>query len=284
MNRRKIYSRITDTILQKLREGTVPWKKSWKIGLPANFISKRTYNGINFLSLINNEYPSPYYLTFLQCSQKGGKINKGEKGYPIIFWTIKEINVSLGEEAEYKRVSIARLSYVFNLTQTDLHRDFSEVLKKPSCDAIIKNMKGEKPVIKHNHRRSYYSIKEDLISLPSIIEFNSPDEYYSTLFHELIHWTGSERRLNRFSTGRKIEAYSHEELIAEIGSAYLCGLTGIASKVIDNQAAYVDSWYSKINSNPDMLIDAAVQAQKSVEYIVNEQKLLCVKSVKNATV
>jgi antirestriction protein ArdC len=270
MNRQTIYSRITDTILSKLKKGTIPWKRSWKIGLPANYISKRIYSGINFLSLLVNDFASPYYLTYLQCSKKQGKILKGAKGIPIIFWKITDIaNKDIDDMSnEVKQVPIARLSYVFNLTQTDLYKDNADQLKIYSCESIIEGLGDNRPVVKHNPVRSYYSSKKDYISIPHIDDFDNPDEYYSTLFHELIHWTGNINRLNRLSIISDVEKYSLEELTAEIGSAYLCGLTGIESNVIDNQSSYIEGWYRNLQSNPDVLIKASLQAQRAVDYIL----------------
>jgi len=271
MNRQAIYSRITDTILSKLKEGTIPWKRSWKIGLPANYVSKRIYSGINFLSLLTNDFASPYYLTFLQCSQKEGKILKGAKGIPIIFWKIMDRGTEEKDLSdEMRQVPLARLSHVFNLTQTDLYKDNADHLRIYSCESIIEGMGDRRPVIKHNPVRSYYSSKKDYISIPKIDDFHNPDEYYSTLFHELIHWTGNINRLNRLSIISDVDRYSLEELTAEIGSAYLCGLTGIESNVIDNQSSYVEGWYRNLQSNPDVLIKASLQAQRAVDYIIQE--------------
>ena len=269
MNRNKIYSRITDTILQKLKEGTAVWKKTWSVGLPTNLISKKEYQGINFLSLLTKDFPSKFFLTFKQCEDRGGRINKGAKGFPIIFWKLKEIEVETGKKREIKEVPIARLSYVFNLSQTSLYEDKSEELKLPSCESIIESMK-DKPVIKHNSSRCYYSIKGGYISLPKISDFDSPDTFYETLFHELIHATGHKSRLNRFESDQALEEYSKEELIAELGASYLCSLTGISNNVIENQAAYIDGWYKKLSSQPEILIEAAKEAQKAVDYLLGE--------------
>lgn len=269
MKRNKIYSRITDTIIAKLKEGTAVWRKSWTVGLPMNFITRKEYRGVNFLSLLTEEFPSPYYLTFLQCRKRGGVIKKGAKGFPIIFWKIKEIEVNSGDKADIKEYPIARLSYVFNISETNLYADNLYEYKNVSCEDIINNLSIKENVnIRHNPRRCFYLISKDYISIPKIEDFSSPSEYYSSLFHELVHWTGHQDRLHRDLSNMDMNSYSYEELIAEIGSSFICGLCGIDNSVIDNQAAYINGWFRHIQDNPDLLTTAAVEASKAVEFLL----------------
>jgi len=261
MHIQDIIKKITDKILTHLNNGSLPWRKSWKSGIPINFITHRPYNGINFLSLLTNDYPSPYYLTFLQCQQRGGRINTGEKGHLIVYWSIKEI---LDEEENLRQVPIIRYSYVFNLSQTTLYEDKTTSLKINTCEEIIRKAS---PVIKHNISQCYYNPKEDIISLPTIENFESKEEYYASLFHELIHWTGHQSRLNRKKTD-----YAYEELIAEIGAAYLCGITQISNQTLANQSAYIEGWIKRIKNEPKVLLKAAAEAHKAVNYILNKQE------------
>lgn len=265
MNRVDFLSSITNTIITKLEEGVLPWRKSWKTGIPSNFISRHPYNGINFLTLMMNELPSPYYLTFLQCKEKGGLVNKGEKGFPVIYWSIKDYSSVDQEsnEVKIKTYPLIRFSYVFNLIQTSLFTE-AEAPKIEECESIIEKLK-EKPVIKQNPSRCYYSPQEDYISLPRINDFDSKEEYYSSLFHELIHWTGHPSRLNRTSGRFGTKEYAYEELIAEIGSAYLCSLCGISNKIIDNQTSYIQGWISLIKSEPRIIMEASKKAGRAVE-------------------
>ena len=237
MNKQDVYSKITSSILAKLQEGVIPWRKSWRTGIPANFISKRYYNGINFIYLSLQDYPSPYYLTYLQAKQLGGLVNKGEEGSPVVFWKIYETpDNDDSSDTDINRIPILRYSYVFNLQQTSLY----SVDERPSiisAETILQSLK-QKPVILHNFRQCYYSMERDLISIPVIADFDSPAEYYSSLFHEIIHWTGHPNRLNRKMIGTGVE-HVYEELIAEIGSAYLCGVSGIMPATLENQVAYI---------------------------------------------
>jgi len=160
MNKNEFLNGITMSIIDRLSNGTLPWRRSWKTGVPANFISKRAYSGINFISLIMKDYPSPYYLTFLQCKEKNGIINKGSSGCLVIYWEVKEFP-STSDEEKLKRIPIVRMSYVLNLSQTSLHEERSTPVIL-SCEELIEKM-PLKPVIKHNIRGCYYSPVEDYI-------------------------------------------------------------------------------------------------------------------------
>jgi len=269
-NRFNVYDLVNNTIIQKLEEGIIPWYQTWTKGVPLNFVSKRMYNGTNFLLLSNQNFPTPYYLTFFQCKNKGGSIIKGSKSLPVVFWKI----IDYPEQDDPNNVysfPLLRYTRVFNLSQTTLYKpDESEKNSLLiNAENIITNM-NEKPVIKNNFTSCYYSLKNDFISVPLPKYFNSIDEYYSSLFHELIHWTGSPKRLRRFDKYNKDKhSYSFEELVAEIGSAYLCALTGIKNdKLITNQAAYIQGWLKKLKNDNKFIIKAASKAQRAVDFIL----------------
>ncbi|MHB1686981.1 MAG: ArdC family protein [Ignavibacteriaceae bacterium] len=249
-----------------MEEGVLPWRKSWKSGLPMNFITKNAYQGINFLMLIINNYPSPYYLTYLQCNQKQGLINKGEHGSQVIYYSVKPYPDRKNPD-ELKNIPILRYSTVFNLSQTNLYKLDTDKTTILSCEEVIAKMACP-PVIRNNIGRCYYVPGEDFISLPAINDFDSSTEYYSGLFHELIHWTGNSKRLNRLPDRKDADSKIAEELIAEIGSSYLCGLCGIESSVLDNQASYIASWLKGLNDDPMLIVNASVAAQKAVNFIL----------------
>jgi antirestriction protein ArdC len=264
MNRNDIYQSITDKIKVKLEVGVLPWRKSWQSGIPCNLISKRHYNGINFLSLIAEDHPSPYYLTFLQCKERGGKVLEGAKGALIIFWKM-HVFENAADPNTTAKVPILRYSYVFNLSQTTLYSDTTDEVKLLSYEEAIKNI-SPAPVIRHNIHKCYYSMAGDYISIPVITDFDNPGEYYSSLFHELVHWTGAANRLNRDLTKT---SHAEEELIAEIGSAYLCGMCGISPQVIDGNTSYINGWLSKAKGEPNLFIRASIQAQKAVDFLLS---------------
>ena len=267
MNRNELFERITQQIKAKLEEGVLPWRKSWEMGVPCNFITKNPYRGINFIMLLLNNYPSPYYISFLQCKQKQGMINKGAHGSQIIYYEVKKYPDRKDPE-KLKNIPILRYSTVFNLSQTSLYKsDIEEKTKILSCEEVISNM-NPKPVIKNNIGHCYYAPADDYISIPAIQDFDSSGEYYSSLFHELVHWTGSEKRLNRLPSVKDANTKSYEELVAELGSSFLCGVCGIESSVIDNQSSYIGSWLKGLDGNPMMFVNASVAATKAVSFIL----------------
>lgn len=270
LSRNEIYSEITRKLKEELAQGKLPWRRSWKIGIPSNIKSKRNYNGINFLNLSLNEYPSPYYLTYLQCKELGGYVNRGEKGSWIIYWDIKELPETQ-KQSELRSVPFIRRSIVFNLAQTSLFEGDQGVIPQiVDCKHILESMIN-KPDIKHNTMRAFYSPSEDYISLPPLNSFDSEEEYWSTLWHELVHSTAHKSRLNR-EINMDEDSYSYEELVAEIGSAYLCGLTGIAPQTIKNQAAYIRGWMKLSESDQFLFMKAALDAQKATNHILSKEK------------
>ena len=271
MFKSEIFNKITDTIIQKLKEGIIPWRKSWKTGIPINYISKLPYNGVNFLSLCSMDFSSPYYLTFLQCKHKNGYVNKGEHGQLVVFWKAED-TTDEGSNKDTVGNSITKMifrsSYVYNISQTSLYAEADDSVKLIPAEIILEALK-EKPIIKHNFRRCYYNPLQDHISIPSNGDFDKPEEYYSSLFHELMHWTGHASRLGRDLSAND-DAYALEELIAELGSSYLCGLAGISPMVLDNQTAYINGWLNRITDNKQILVRASIEARKALDYLISE--------------
>ena len=176
-----------------MKTGQVPWRKPWKFQPPRNLISKRRYHGINFLLLTDNEYESPYYVTFHQAKQLGGSIKKGEHGTPIVFWKLIETLEKSEENEEEKPKAIPYLQYstVFNLSQTegiDTPKDASQPLNPIAvCENIIEGF-TDKPETVHTHLpKAYYQPVMDIIHIPAQSSFVSIEGYYATLFHEYVH-------------------------------------------------------------------------------------------------
>ena len=273
MNRTGIFNKITESIIAKLNDDIIPWRKSWKRGLPTNYVSNRPYNGINFLSLCSMDFASPFFLTYLQCKAKNGYVNKGEHGSLVVFWKIEQTADISGREliSNRKVKPLFQYSYVYNISQTSLYAGVDESVKIISAERIISDLKV-KPIIKNNIRGCFYNTSQDFISIPVINDFDSPEEYYSSLFHELIHWTAHKSRLGR-DLSAEDENYSIEELTAELGSSYLCGLTGISSKVIENQTAYISGWLKTLSGDRQMILKASLAARKALEYLLHQADL-----------
>jgi antirestriction protein ArdC len=268
------YDRITDRITALLEQGTVPWHKPWtaRTGLPRNAVSKKPYRGINVFLLIAMMYESPLWLTFRQVSQLGGSVRKGEKACPVVFW--KQTTVEDKESGEQKKKYLLRFYHVFNVSQCDGLKIGTEPVQavengivKP--EEIVAGM-PQPPVLKHGMTHSYYSPRKDCVCLPVRERFDRSEDYYSTVFHELVHSTGHEKRLKRFTESAEFGSnpYCKEELIAEMGAAFLCGQAEIAERTIDNSAAYLKGWLEQLRNDKTLIVQAAAQAQKAADFIL----------------
>ncbi len=266
----KVYKIITDKIIDKLETGTVPWLKPWNTehGEIQNFISKKAYTGINPFILNMHDYVNPNWLTYKQAKDLGGNVKKGEKGEIIIFFTKLEKEDSNGDK---KSFGMLRYYNVFNLEQTegiDYNMDTTGLEHNPisECENIIKNYPSAPSISSSN--KACYIPSVDTVNVPDLSKFNKAEEYYSTVFHELIHSTGAKKRLNRdFGVKFGDHKYSKEELTAEFGAAMLCGVTGIENKTLDNSASYIKSWIKALKNDEKLLISAASKAQKAANHI-----------------
>lgn len=279
----RIYEMITERVITLLEQGTIPWRKPWTGGgasdMPINLKSKREYRGINVFLLACMGYGSRYWLSYKQAKEKGGQVRKGEKGTPVIFWKRYETkDRKTGEDIE---VPVLRYYTVFNLDQIDdIDAPDAPIEVNPNfkpieeAERIITNM-PERPTIEHMQPRAFYRPSTDTVNLPKAELFAQPEEYYSTAFHELTHSTGHESRLNRRPSteirhfGDK--EYSQEELVAEMGSAFLCAQARIEQVTLENSVAYIDGWLSVIKGSPKLVVQAAAQAQRAADFILGRK-------------
>lgn len=277
------YQVITDRIIELLDKGEIPWSKPWNMGndMPRNLISKKAYRGINPFLLSAMRYTSPFWLSFKQAKQLGGGINKGEKGCPVVFWKWiekKDPHRLPGEVVE--KIPFLRYYTVFNVDQCNnldeskipqLEEETREFSVIEEAELILANM-PKVPLIEHVESRAYYMPMSDKVNMPRKELFKSDEEYYSTLFHELTHSTGHSSRLNRSGITELdsfgSHSYSKEELCAELGAAYLCGSAGIGERIIENSAAYIQGWISRLRNDKKFIVTAAAQAQKASDYIL----------------
>jgi antirestriction protein ArdC len=274
------YQIITDRILALLEQGTVPWHKPWDsaMGLPRNLFSQRAYRGINVWLLTAMGYASPFWATFHQVKAAGGTVRKGERGVPVVFWKVydhEDIDTGTPEKRfvlrQYTVLNAAQLDGVAVPEITILAHRFTPIER---CAQLLDAM-PHRPAIIHGHQRAFYTPATDTLHLPSPGCFQSPEVYYATVWHEVTHATGHPSRLNR-STLTDLclfgdPTYAKEELVAEMGAAYLCGVCGIANTTIENSAAYLQSWMAVLRHDPTMLVYAAAQAQKAADYIQHLQ-------------
>jgi antirestriction protein ArdC len=272
------YERITTRILALLEQGTVPWHRPWDstMGMPRNLFSQRAYKGINVWLLTAMGSTSPFWATFQQVTAAGGRVRKGEHGVPVVFWNIYAHEDPETGEAEKRFV--LRQYTVFNATQVDgvaipaitaLAHRFTPIER---CAHLVNTM-PQRPTILHGHQRACYTPTTDTLQLPHPACFHSPEAYYTTVFHELVHAVGHRTRLNRPTLMDPCRfgdpTYAKEELVAEMGAAYLGGVCGIANATLEHSAAYLQSWMAVLRHDATLLVHAAAQAQKAAEYIQN---------------
>lgn len=287
MTKKTVFDIVTERVIEVMEKGTIPWRKPWKGDGPQHKpqnIMGREYNGINFFLLSCLGFETPVFLTYKQIQERGGKINPGEekKYFPVFFWKFNKYeNTNAKGETEYRTVPICRYFLVYNISQTDLA--IPEKFNTPvntvagygtieAAERIVNGYQnGPKVVIREGGNSAFYSPASDTVNVPHKDQFESLGEYYSTLFHELTHSTGHSTRLNRkelmdvnfFGS----HDYSVEELVAEMGAAFLCNHVGI-DNTVENSAAYIQAWMKNIKADPRMLMTAAGRAQKAFEYIV----------------
>ena len=274
-----------------MRQGTVPWHKPWRsIGAPRNLISKKCYRGVNIWLLTTQGYTSPYWATIRQINDLGGQVRQGEKSTPVVFWKIYvgDVEVKDGEpepqpqeaEGQSRRRFVLRYYSVFNAEQCGLPAAITDKLALPeqrqldpieACEAILAGMPNP-PEIVHSGDQAFYSPIMDRITMPPRQLFENTEEYWSTLWHEQGHAVGHPRRLNRESIKEAAPfgsaTYSVEEIVAEMTAAYLCGITGIENRTIDNSAAYIGGWIKLLRDQRKLIIHAAAQAQRACDYIL----------------
>ena len=284
-----VYERITNLIIEKLEKGIVPWHQPWTSAWPPrNLISKKPYRGINLLLLSDLKYELPYFLTFKQVKRLKGSVKKDEKAHMVVFykWLEKKDengNIVMDGEGKTETVPMLRFYYVFNVGQCEniaskhipwqINGQFNPI---EEAEQIAFGM-PDCPEIIYNCNRACYIPSQDKINMPSPNSFQSDEELYSTLFHEMCHSTGHESRLGRKGVTKAAafgsKVYSQEELIAEMGAAFLCGEAGIANRTINNSVAYIQGWLSKLKNDKRLLVFAAGAAQKACDFILNRRKL-----------
>ena len=278
-----IYEMVTNLIIERLEKGVIPWQMPWKAetGLPQNMVYRKVYRGFNFWLLLTvaDKFGSPFFLTFNQVKELGGHVLKGEKGFPVVFWKILEKEE---KDGSIDQVPFLRYYTVFNLKQTggiDESKIPSSEAYDHDFDPIAQAERliecwSDCPEIRLNQSHAFYSPSEDYIGMPNPRTFFQDEQFYAVLFHEATHGVGHVSRTGRHEKllNHKSGSRDMEELVAEMGAAYLCYITGIQNNAtIDNSAAYIKSWIGKFKEDKKMLLTASSMAQKAVDYILDHQ-------------
>jgi len=285
----EVTNRIVDA-LETAGEFQLPWIKSkgGSFARPVNIASKKPYNGVNIVSLWvsaqANAYPSNLWGTYRQWQEQGCQVRKGEKSSLIVFYkTIDFVhqNEQTGETEQAERM-FARASWVFNAAQVEgFELETEELPDTPVFDPIGRAEKFAAATgarIEEGGDEACYVPAVDTIRIPERRRFTGTDTtsaaegFYSTLCHELVHWSGVEKRLDRNMTGRfGSEAYAMEELVAELGAAFLCGDLGITPQPREDHARYIRNWLTVLKGDKKAIFTAASKASEAANWLIAKE-------------
>ena len=272
-----LYQAVTDRIIEALAAGTPPWIAPWRDGaaLPSNLATGKPYRGINVLMLhleaIARGFADSRWLTLRQANALGGQIKRGEHGTQVVFFKWRELDEDAPEEDAPRRVvPLLRAYTVFNASQVDFLPERFQLGQSVQWGEVVEAealLSESGAQIRHGGNRAGYLPEEDLIQLPPASWFPEAEGYYATALHELTHWTGHPSRLNRV-LGRRhgIDAYAYEELVAEMGAAFLCAHCGIAGQL--EHASYIEAWLAALRHDKRLIFVAAGAAQKAADFVL----------------
>ena len=278
-----LYAEITNRMIAELSAGRIPWIKPWR-GEHSMAISHTTGKPYSLLNQIMLHWRPGEYITFKQCTDEGGKVRRGEKGKMIVFWKWvdkKDGDVILmpdGREV-IEQIPILKYYTVFHIDQCD---GILPKWDKPAAESVQPDAHAEQIIADYVARSgvtftaksssdAFYRPSDDLVVVPEISQYANVAEYYSTAFHELTHSTGHPSRLRRITDVAAFgsEQYSKEELVAEMGSAFLVSIAGLETREsFRNSAAYIQGWLKALNDDKRLVVAAGGAAQKAVEYIM----------------
>jgi antirestriction protein ArdC len=281
-DKKNAYELVTDMILEKIEAGVAPWIKPWNQFNPRNLVSQKEYRGINntILSLCAGD--SSYYLTFKQAKSMGGTVVKGSESIPVIFHNFKDLD----EPDERGRDRIycgARYYRVFKVEDTTLNGeqlkglidedDYTPLDEEKRVekieDALLNFCEGINVKVVNKDNSAYYQPIKHVLNMPKYEKFKTIDGYYATFFHELIHATSKDLGrdvANHFGS----KDYSFEELVAELGSAYLCSMFQVDNTELEQSASYIKGWASKFKDDKKMIFKASSFAQQAVDHLINK--------------
>lgn len=288
--RADVYTRVTDRIVAELEKGVRPWLKPWnaehaagRITRPLRFNGER-YNGINILMLWAEAetcgYACPIWMTYQQAKQLGGHVKKGEHGAPVVYAS-KFSKTEAGEDGQAveREIPFLKEYTVFNVEQIDeLPGHFYQLKQEPKeqmqrvehADRFFANTQAS---IRTGGTQAFYAQTGDYVQMPRFECFRDPESYCATLAHELTHWTKHPTRLDR-DLGRKKwgdEGYAMEELVAELGAAFLSADLRITPELREDHASYVEHWLKVLKDDKRAIFSAASYASRAVDYLHNLQ-------------
>jgi len=287
-----IYQRVTDRIVCDLEQGVRPWMKPWNAEHAAGRITRplrangQPYNGINVLMLwasaVEGGFAAPIWMTYKQACELGAHVRKGEKGSPVVYAstiTRTETSEKSGEE-EARDIPFMKGYTVFNVEQVEGLPAHFYAPAEARLDPVARNAHAEEffaalgADIRHGGNQAYYAMTHDYVQMPPFETFCDAESYYATLAHECTHWTRHPSRLER-DFGRKRwgdEGYAMEELVAELGAAFLSADLDLTPEPREDHAAYIASWLKVLKDDKRAIFSAAAHAQRAADYLNGLQK------------
>ena len=275
-----IYETITNQIVAAIEEGAglyqMPWhRQRHDITSPINLVSGNSYRGLNVMTLWMTAeakaYSSGTWATYQQWQERGAQVRKGEKAAPVFFWKKLERGEEDGDQESNGRF-VARGYAVFNAAQVDGYKasampQLSDTQRIESAERFFTAVPA---TIEHSGNACCFRPVGDTVAMVPFADFKNPLGYYTTLGHELTHWSGGKERLDRDLSGRfGTEAYAMEELVAELGAAFIAGRLGLPSEPRRDHAPYIASWLKALKNDSRAIFTAATKAQQAVDYLAS---------------
>jgi antirestriction protein ArdC len=291
VGRKDVYTKVTERIISDLEQGIRPWMKPWSAEHAAGRITRplrhngTPYRGMNILLLwgeaMAKGYAAPIWMTYKQAQELGANVRKGEHGSLVVYAnTISKTETnSQGEDIE-REIPFMKGYTVFNVEQVDglpAHYYAEPENPLPLSERIAHAdvfITGTGATIHHGGNSAFYAPSRDAVQLPPFEAFKDKESYYATALHELTHWTKPKSRLDRdFSTKRFGDSgYAREELVAELGAAFLCAQLGITPEVREDHAAYLGHWLTVLKEDKRAIFSAAAHAQRAADYLSGLQQ------------
>jgi antirestriction protein ArdC len=279
--KRDLYAEVSARIIAELERGAAPWVKPWSAtpgqNVPQNAVTNRPYSGCNVILLWlarNRGWASPRFLTFKQAMEAGGNVRKGEHGTKVYF--VKQLQIKDGdssEKAEPRLIPMMREYTVFNVDQCENLPDSVRTgkpmrVRNPDTRDVLADefLRATGADIREGHGEAYFAPSHDFISMPAFEAFKGADHFYNVAFHELTHWTGHKARLDRdLKTRFGARNYAAEELVAELGAAFLSAEFGFDGDV--RNAGYIAPWIDLLNTDKRAFFTACSKASKAADYL-----------------
>lgn len=279
---RDLYKEVTDKIIEALETGVAPWVKPWRAGvagsgLPYNAATRKPYRGVNvpLLFMCGAQYSSNGWMTYRQAQALGAHVRKGEKGALVVFFKpFRVVDRNATPDASgnlpEKTIPLLRSYVVFNVDQID---GLPARITKPDTSTerpthAVADAMLALATVKHGGDSAFYAPGPDYIQLPQPAAFTSMGDYYAAALHELTYWTGHKDRCARDFTGRfGSEGYAREELVAEMGAAFLCATAGIDGRL--QHAEYIANWLKVLRNDKRAVVIAASLAQRAADYVLS---------------